>query len=71
MYKSCKEVIREVLPGICYVPLSTDANCVRLIHSNVVPHLVRLTQLPLPDQVSYMCPLSIVSISVFAIAGGC
>ena len=68
MYKSWKEVIREVLP---YVPLSTDANCVRLIHSNVVPHLVRLTQLPLPDQVSYMCPLSIVSISVFAIAGGC
>ncbi|XP_065892600.1 rap1 GTPase-GDP dissociation stimulator 1-like isoform X2 [Dysidea avara] len=27
-----------------------DANCIRLIESGVVPHLIKLTQLPLPDQ---------------------
>ena len=45
---------------LCYIWswFSVDANCIRLIHSNVVAPLVRLTQLPLPEQVRIVSCMS-------------
>lgn len=40
-----------ILVLIISVHFFIDANCLRLIESGVVPHLIKLTQLPLPDQV--------------------